>query len=539
MALENNQSLSSIESTSRERGTLAIDLGSSTTVVAFQGKNDQAIKLVDLNPISRIPGEVPTLIWMSPKIEKQVLFGHQLQQVSIHEKINPYFICDFKRWIGAPIKPNNWNCHLLPEEAGELFLKEIWSRIPNQFDIERLVLTAPIETYKNYRKWLYKVCRQLKVKEIALVDEPTAAAIGAGQTGGAKLLVMDIGGSTIDISMVLLEGGEGYSEPIAQLLRFDGKDLGEESKQVLRCAKVIGKAGVRLGGRDLDRWITNHLHPDCQNNEIFLNAAEILKCKLSDESLSDTKTITEKVMLSEQDDCKEMSLSRVELEDLIISKGLLKVLDNVLEKTLAKGRSNGCELEDLSGVIIVGGGAKMPLIKRWFQKKILPAQLLTPPPIEAVAIGALSLTPGVSIKDILTKGVCLRCWEQKSKKHIWHPLFLPGQPWPTSKPLEIILASSKENQEEIELRIADYDSDGSNEIVYINGMPTIKETSSEVSQVPWESTPLLIQLRSPINSGEDCIKLNFSIDYNCNLLVEVIDIKDGELIVKENLGVLR
>ena len=42
-------------------GTLAIDLGSSTTVVVFQKENGQPPELLDLPPISRAPGEIPSL----------------------------------------------------------------------------------------------------------------------------------------------------------------------------------------------------------------------------------------------------------------------------------------------------------------------------------------------------------------------------------------------------------------------------------------------------------------------------------------------
>ena len=41
-------------------GTLAIDLGSSTTVVVFQKENGQPPELLDLPPISRAPGEIPS-----------------------------------------------------------------------------------------------------------------------------------------------------------------------------------------------------------------------------------------------------------------------------------------------------------------------------------------------------------------------------------------------------------------------------------------------------------------------------------------------
>ena len=95
------------------------------------------------------------------------------------------------------------------------------------------MLTAPIDSYRNYRQWLVEATRCLAVPEIALVDEPTAAAIGAGLPAGSKVLVIDIGGGTTDLSLVALEGGEGKAAPIAQLLRFGGRNL-QDSHQSLR-----------------------------------------------------------------------------------------------------------------------------------------------------------------------------------------------------------------------------------------------------------------------------------------------------------------
>ena len=54
-------------------GTLAIDLGSSTTVVVFQKENEQHPELLDLPPISRSPGEIPSLIWKSSEKEEPYL----------------------------------------------------------------------------------------------------------------------------------------------------------------------------------------------------------------------------------------------------------------------------------------------------------------------------------------------------------------------------------------------------------------------------------------------------------------------------------
>ena len=77
------------------------------------------------------------------------------------------------------------------------------------------------------------IINKLNVEEIALGDDPTAAAMGAGVPPGSKLLGCDLGGSTIDLAMVSLEGGEGKAAPIAELIRFNGKDLSKKSRQIM------------------------------------------------------------------------------------------------------------------------------------------------------------------------------------------------------------------------------------------------------------------------------------------------------------------
>ena len=59
------ENIKSTELKTNNCGTLAIDLGSSTTVVVFQKENGHSPELLDLAPISRSPGEIPSLIWTS------------------------------------------------------------------------------------------------------------------------------------------------------------------------------------------------------------------------------------------------------------------------------------------------------------------------------------------------------------------------------------------------------------------------------------------------------------------------------------------
>ena len=519
-------------------GTLAIDLGSSTTVVVFQKENGQPPELLDLPPISRAIGEIPSLIWKSSEKEESYLIGQQIIDLNLINEKENNLSQDFKRWIGSTEIEPIYDSKITPEKAGEILIHSIWEKVSQKVNIKRLVLTAPVDTYREYRTWLVNVCNSLEVKEIALVDEPTAAAMGAGLKPGSTLLVLDFGGSTIDMSIVALEGGEGQASPIAQLVRFDGNNLEGKSTQVLRTAKVLGKSGLRLGGKDIDRWIIHHLLPEENPTNSILRKAEELKCELSNTNIKETFVITKKVN-NIQNEEKFLKLSKKGLEELLIEKGLLKSIEKLFIQTINSAKRNSFELKDLDSVVLVGGGSRIPLIKNYLSDICNSIPFLTPPPIEAIALGALHLTPGVQIKDVLNKGVSLRCWNKKNEKHIWHPLFLAGQTWPTNKPLEIILAASINSQLSIDLIIGEPQEEGSNEIIYTNGLPTLKTIESKDKIKKITNTIISIPVDPPGEIGEDCIKLIFNINDNCQLEVEGVDLRNNKEITKQNLGEIR
>ena len=519
-------------------GTLAIDLGSSTTVVVFQKENGQPPELLDLPPISRAPGEIPSLIWKSSAKEESYLIGQEIIDLNLINEKENNLSQDFKRWIGSTEIEPIYDSKITPEKAGEILIHSIWEKVSQKVNIKRLVLTAPVDTYREYRTWLVNVCNSLEVKEIALVDEPTAAAMGAGIEPGSTLLVLDFGGSTIDMSIVALEGGEGQASPIAQLVRFDGNNLEGKSTQVLRTAKVLGKSGLRLGGKDIDRWISHHLLPEEKPTNSILRKAEELKCELSNINIKETLVISKQIK-NNQNEEKFLKLSKKGLEELLIEKGLLKSIEKLFNQTINSAKRNSFELKDLDSVVLVGGGSRIPLIKNFLSNICNSIPFLTPPPIEAIALGALNLTPGVQVKDVLNKGVSLRCWNKKNEKHIWHPLFLAGQTWPTNKPLEIILSASINDQLSIDLIIGEPQEEGSNEIIYINGLPTLTTIESKDQIKKINSTIISIPLDPPGRIDQDCIKLIFNINDNCQLEVEGLDLRNNNEITSQNLGKIR
>ena len=525
-------------------GTLAIDLGSTTTVVAFQSAVRSEVDLLELPAITRETGAIPSLIWAEDAVSGPALVGLEVLENGLHERDAPQLHRDFKRWIGVASDPQNVERRLSPEQAGARLLHEIWKRMPPELSIERLVLTAPVDQGSGYRDWLLKACELMQVAEIALVDEPTAAALGAGLEAGSKLLVVDLGGGTLDLSLVALEGGEGRAAPVAQLLRFRGQDL-NNSRQALRQAKVLGKAGINLGGRDLDRWILDELCPGGLPEEgdglmALLNAAERLKCRLSDPAIQNRESLTETANGPDLTAPTRLSMDRHKFSRLLEERGLFEALEGLLSKTLRDAELNGCPAEDLDAVVVVGGGAHLPQLRDWLTEKLSPTPLLTPPPMEAVACGALSLTPGVRMQDLLQRGISLRCWNQRSNSHHWHPLFLPGQPWPSSKPLELILSASGPDQESLELVLGESRGETRHEVVMVNGLPRVIEKNDgwdDVTRRP--DTACELPLDPPGQPGEDCLKLRFHLNDQAELILEGEDLRSGESLEPRPLGTVR
>ena len=210
--------------------------------------------------------------------------------------------------------------------------------------IKRLVLTAPIDTYKGYREWLVNLCEEISVDEIALVDEPTAASLGINVPFGSKIMTLDIGGSTVDMNIVKIEGGEGKSGPIAELLKFKGNDVSSISKQKIRCAEIIGKTGSKIGGKDIDQWIVDYFIPG--NNYINnLSKAEKIKCKLSSSLIKYENKYPIK-LFTEKNNESEFYLSKEIFEKILIKNNFLNHLNSLLKDLLNQARGKFCTVED-------------------------------------------------------------------------------------------------------------------------------------------------------------------------------------------------
>lgn len=523
-------------------GTVAIDLGSTTTVVAWQDDNG-APMLLAVPPYScGDPSVVPSLLWLSHPTHSRPLMGRQVLEAGLAEDPGPGLCRDFKRRIGMGNGQDQdaeaegsfpMSCWLTAEEAGAILLHRIWEALPRELNPQRLILTAPVGASAGYRRWLWEVTQGLGVPEIALVDEPTAAAIGCGLSPGSKLLVVDFGGGTLDLSLVALEGGEGRSAPMAQLLRFAGRDL-HASRQRLRTARVLGKAGVPIGGRDLDRWIAAALCPGQSPDAELLAAAEALKCSLS------LETEAFQIVPSVAGHPRELRLSRSGLESLLEERGLGDLLLGLLGAMGAAARRQGLDLARIDAVVPVGGSSRIPWLRRFLREQLPGVPLRDERPVDAVAMGALALTPGVHVKDVLIRGVSLRFWDQRSRCHRWHPLFQAGQCWPSLQPFELVLACSEHDQSSLELVLGEPLPQERPEVVFHQGVPVLRQRQEESPTVrAWPLPAIHLPLSPQGKAGVDRLRLRFSINARGELEVEGEDLLTATPLPRVLLGPVR
>ena len=84
-------------------GTLALDLGNTNTVLAFQNEKNSDFILIEIPGITSSPGGVPSVVWFEggDNVARIGLSALKKKNLSYSEK---YFHSNFKRLIGNPFE---------------------------------------------------------------------------------------------------------------------------------------------------------------------------------------------------------------------------------------------------------------------------------------------------------------------------------------------------------------------------------------------------------------------------------------------------
>ncbi|NET56108.1 MAG: Hsp70 family protein [Symploca sp. SIO2E6] len=524
--------------------TVAIDFGTSNTIVCILESDTQSPKNLRFNQFSRIfkkktaSGEVqdipvvPTLAFVKGKNE--LLLGEQVRAQRWEFTQPERFFKGFKRDLVMDFQPpsrqidgHSYNA----ESIAEQFLQTIWQQLPEQrVKPEKVIFTVPVGAFERYLDWFRDLATKLKVAEVQLVDESTAAALGyAIKHPGTLVLVVDFGGGTLDLSLVRTAS---HTSHLSQ-------SQGSEPK-VLQ-AQVLAKSDAYVGGIDIDAWIVEHYLQQIGSSrsevegvgwQNLLEIAEQLKIRLSTvESAKESWFDDENFM------AHELVLSREELEEILESRQMLEQLRQALDEVLAIASHKGITKSQIEQVLLVGGSCLVPAVQQLVISYFGRSRVKLDKPFEAVAHGALAANQLIEVDDYLHHSYAIRLWEAVPRTYSYFPLFDKGMKYPCKRPEPLILQVATEEQREIRLDIGEvaevsraeitFDTQGRMNSSQLHHHTEYRSLDSQQQQV------CLAYLDPPGKVKQDRIVVNFEVDQDRVLLVTVKDLLTKQLLIKK------
>ncbi|MEC4991568.1 MAG: Hsp70 family protein, partial [Oscillatoria sp. PMC 1068.18] len=513
--------------------TIAIDFGTSNTVIARWNAATQEAETLSLPGISqqiaKNPPLIPSLAYVEDASVGEVIIGQKVRDRGLDLADDPRFFRSFKRGIGTEIQgflPELDAKTVTFEQVGEWYLTEIITQLQTQAASDSLFLTVPVDSFEAYRRWLTKICQSLPVTQVRILDEPTAAALGYASLGEV-LLVVDFGGGTLDLSLVRLDlGTKNQQKPTGFILKWGEKILGENSRQRPKTARVLAKAGANLGGSDLDNWLVDYFaeKQGLPKSPLTLRLAERLKIKLSEQ-----KQASEVYFNDETLETYELELNRDGFAQILQERQFFEQLDGLMTTVLQQGRRQGIETADIDAVLLVGGTVQIPAVQAWVEQYFDVKRVKCQKPFEAIAHGALQLAQGFQLKDFLYHSYGIRYWNHRQKAHSWHPIVKSGQPYPMPNPIELKLGASVENQPSIELIIGELGAENAATEVYFDGSRLITRTvntgSTTVQALNDRDGARTIAQLTPLgHPGSDRVKVSFWVDEQRSLRINVEDL---------------
>lgn len=236
--------------------------------------------------------------------------------------------------------------------------------------ITKAVITVPAYFNDNQRTATKDAGKIAGLDVVRLVNEPTAAsmAYGLDRGGEYKILVFDLGGGTLDVT--IMEFGDGTFTVLAT------------------------SGDTQLGGTDMDtviyEWIAAEFQKlegiDIRSDKMAINrvkeAAEKAKIELS--TVLETE-INLPYLSATQAGPKHLSLklSRSKLEQLV--DPIIKRCIHPFEQAL---KDAGLKKDDIQKVILVGGPTRMPVVQQFIEDHVGKKMERGIDPMECVAMGA-------------------------------------------------------------------------------------------------------------------------------------------------------
>lgn len=360
---------------------VGIDLGTTNSLVATV-KSGMATVLQDEHGHALLPSVVRYMP------EGEVVVGHDAQAQQSADPVNT--IASAKRFMGRSLKDIADRAHIpynfvdssdstkllqiqtraglkTPVEISAEILKTLKARAEKSLvgDLIGVVITVPAYFDDAQRQATKDAARLAGLNVLRLLNEPTAAAVAYGLDNASEgtFVIYDLGGGTFDVSILKLTKG------VFEVLATNGDSA--------------------LGGDDFDHriycWVLDRIRESTSN---FSPLSE------SDTRLLLTKARQAKEWLTDNHEAQIVCrLSNGTLVDVTLTAAqFVELTQQLVIKTLAPTRKAmrdaNLTLEDIKGVVLVGGATRMPQVRHAVEEYFKQTPLTNLDPDKVVALGA-------------------------------------------------------------------------------------------------------------------------------------------------------
>ena len=247
---------------------IGIDLGTANILITLKGKG------IVLNEPSVVAIDKKTNTVLATGQEAKEMLGRTPDNIKAVKPMKDGVIADFT--------------------ATQILLKTLVQKICRRYNISRLraVVGVPSGITEVEKRAVEESILQSGAKEVYLIEEPVAAAIGAGleiaEPNGN--IVVDIGGGTTEVAVISLGGvvvcdslriaGDELDEAIINYVKKElnlaiGQTTAEEIKINLGCAKpLMSIETMQIRGRDLNTGLPKVL--EISSEQVMIAMAETI-----------------------------------------------------------------------------------------------------------------------------------------------------------------------------------------------------------------------------------------------------------------------
>lgn len=232
---------------------IGIDLGTANILVTLKGKG------IILQEPSVVAIDVRTGAIVATGAEAKEMLGKTPEKIRAIRPMKDGVIADFT--------------------ATELMLKNIMKKVSKRHKIgrPRVVVGVPSGITEVEKRAVEEAVLQAGAREVYLIEEPMAAAIGAGLPVGEPSgnMIVDIGGGTTEVAVISLGGivvshslrvaGDELDEDIVNYIKRElnlaiGETTAEEIKKEIGCAlPLMTEMSKVIRGRDLTTGLPRNI----------------------------------------------------------------------------------------------------------------------------------------------------------------------------------------------------------------------------------------------------------------------------------------